>query len=600
MKNDFLIRLNLENECTYSVDPDSTAFPLSQAYTDPNTQNFLILLGRIYYQSDLLKTFPLKGESPASTAQLILSLFQKYGIAVLQQLEGEFALVIGDRQQNRFLLLRDLLGCYPLYWLQDSTGLYISSSMTDLALATKRTFDLNPNYLGQYLIFSFAFSELPTQETIYQSIQRVVPGELRQLSLDTPPKTLFQYQWNFSQNSIHDINEAGETFKDILTAAIQERIQYGKAAAHLSGGMDSSTIICLAKPLLSEPLTTLSLVYNLETLVKETDYINTLIEQEKTLETHFVQGDTLLDFQWFNESLPLHDEPYAGLFHFAIENELMQKAKSLQVSTILTGTGAELVAEGNCYYLADWLHQGQWQKTVQESQQWAIARNQNFWSIFSEFALLPLFSPVIHNGLSNWMRRGYGKWPQLKPLEIAPWINPQFAKDYDLYGHLQDLIARQRNYPIEQARDRFVIRCMSGNWAAWSLGKSEGIHISQPFLDPRLIRFCLSLPREFRTIPGESKPLLRQAMEKTLPPKIFHRKYKSNFNEPYWKGLKQNLTALVTMVRDSSLNQALPIFESEQLIMALQQHSLGLGDIASGSHLCRLLALIAWYKTQQQ
>jgi asparagine synthase (glutamine-hydrolysing) len=601
LTNDFLITIDSDNNLQDHLESDANTYPLTQSFEDSETRNIIIILGRIYYQKDLLEKFQTSlKNSQVNIAQTILTLFQNYGLSVLENLEGEFCLAIGDRQNQKIIVMRDPLGSYPLYWLQNNSELQISSS---IALLTKNNATtLNLEYIGHYLTFSFAFSELPIQSTIFNPIKRVLPGEILQLNPSGMPKLLAQYNWqnSSSSNLLSDLTEAGKEFRELLSTAINERIQYGKVSAHLSGGMDSSTVISLTKPQLTSPLTTLSLVYDLDTLVKETDYINLVIKQEKDLDFNLIQADSLLDFQWFNQPLPHHDEPYAGLFHFAIENSLIQKAVALEINTVFTGTGAELVAEGNRYYLADLLHQGQWQQAFQESQKWAIARNQSFWSIFSESALFPLLPPFLRIGLPTLSRQGYGQWPNLGQFEIAPWINKDFAKTYHLYKNTQQILTQLSSYPIEQSMDRFAISCMSGNWAAWFLAKPQGIHISNPFLDPRLIRFCLSLPRSLRTIPGETKPLLKQAMKGLLPEAILQRKYKGNFNEPYWKGLNQQLPHLIQMIKDSTLNQEFMIFDQDKLIIALEQHALGIGDIANGSHLCRILSLIVWHNNQEK
>ncbi len=72
-------------------------------------------------------------------------------------------------------------------------------------------------------------------------------------------------------------------------------------------------------------------------------------------------------------------------------------------------------------------------------------------------------------------------------------------------------------YPVEQSFNLLGIEAYAGNWTNWYLANPLGIHISDPFLDRRLITYCLSLPREIREIPGVPKPLLQEAMKGILP-----------------------------------------------------------------------------------
>jgi asparagine synthase (glutamine-hydrolysing) len=552
----------------------------------------IVLLGRIYYQSDLEKRFNLRADI---TLDLIAELYLKCGEKALAHLEGEFALVIGDRQEKRLILCRDPMGNYPLYWRENSSGIIVSSRLKTLVAGEENR--LNDHYLAQYLSYSFAFTELPKTETIYPHCYRLLPGQI--LQLQTGKKTHLLFQQNLLDNliPISDITpqEAGEKFRALLSQAIEERCQFGKTGAHLSGGMDSSGVVCLASQ--KYALTTLSLVYTLKTLAQETDYIQLILDQCPDLNSVFVDGDRLVDFQWFDQPLPDHDEPYAGLFHLAIERVLAQKAADLGLNMVLTGSGAEIVAEANHYGLADQLRQGDWQGVLQKSQQWAIASNQNRWTILSEYAFKPLLPSWLRFSPSTVFHQGVGRWPNLGSYEIAPWINAQFRQDQHLWSINRGLINQLSIAPIEQSLDKLALSCLAGVWANWSLNNPLGIHIAQPFLDPRLIQFCLALPDSIRDQPGIKKPLMQSAFADILPTKILHRKYKANFNEPYWKGLNQNLDGLKQLVRQSPFSQGdsnSPIFNSEILIDCLEKHAVGIGDISSGSHLCRALALMAW------
>ena len=552
----------------------------------------VILQGRIYYLADLKKSFHLSEDNPLS---LIAELYQKQGDQALAQLEGEFALVIGDRREKRLILCRDPMGNYPLYWRENANGITVSSRLKQLVPPGERT--LNKAYLAQYLSYSFAFTELPKPETIYDHCYRLLPGQILALSIGKPHQILFHNHLLANLTPITDITpqEAGKQFRQLLSQAITERCQFGKIGAHLSGGMDSSAVVCLANQ--QTNLTTLSLVYQLKTLVKETDYIQLILDQQPDLNSVLINGDRLLDFQWFDQPMPDHDEPYAGLFHLAIETALAQKAAALGLNTVLTGSGAEIVAEANHYGLADQLHQGHWQAVWQKSQQWAIASNQNRWTILTEFALKPLLPNGLRFSPRTLLHQGVGSWPHLGSYDIAPWICPQFRRDQQLWSINRGLINQLRTPPIERSLDKLALNCLAGVWANWYLNNPLGIHIAQPFLDPRVIQFCLGLPASIRDQPGVKKPLMQLAFADILPAKILLRKYKANFNEPYWKGLNQNLEGLKQLVRRSSLSQAdpsSPIFNPRIFNDCLESHGVGIGDVGSGSHLCRALALMAW------
>jgi asparagine synthase (glutamine-hydrolysing) len=359
--------------------------------------------------------------------------------------------------------------------------------------------------------------------------------------------------------------------------------------------MDSSSIVCIARDLLKEgKLITLSLVYRLPSLAGETDYIEMVVKQGGAIKPYYLDGDAALDFQWFADKIPEHDEPYPGLFHLAMEKVLVDVASQLGVTTIFSGGGAELTMEGNRYHLADLVRQGDWNEAIREARQWANVKNQSLWSVLYPFAIEPLIPPLLREGFPTLMRRGYGRWSKLGLFAIPPWVLPDFARKYEMWGKALATLRQLHRYPIEQSFNLLGLRTAIGNWASWYLAAPVGIRICQPFLDPRAIAYCLSLPRECREIPGVPKPLLQAAMRGILPEPIRTRRLKRSFNEVYWRGLAQNLPHLEDMVRQSRIDE-LEIFDKSQLIQVMRQHAIGVGDVRSGSRIGSSLAAIAWF-----
>ena len=93
-----------------------------------------VLMGRLYYQDDLKAHFSQAFEQNfASDAALVLAIFEHYGAKGLEKLEGEFALVVFDPEKQCLLALRDPLGNYPLYWVDDRKTLRVSTNLRLLA-----------------------------------------------------------------------------------------------------------------------------------------------------------------------------------------------------------------------------------------------------------------------------------------------------------------------------------------------------------------------------------------------------------------------------------------------------------------------------------
>ena len=487
------------------------------------------------------------------------------------------------------------MGSYPIYWVYYQQELVLTTHLKKLADSPNNV--INKDFLASFLTFPFACVEMPTEQTAFNHIYRILPGNLLEFTLDQPVKKLWSWDWNQKIKPITKISsqEAGLQFREILEKAIQERINNHPFAAHLSGGMDSSSIVCLARKLINnKPLITLSLVYQLPSLIKETDYINLILQQDKEIIPYYVDGDQALDFNWFQDSIPTHDEPYSGLFHFALEKALIDVISGLNIETILTGNGAEMLVEGNHYYLADLMRQGNWVKLWENGRQWGIANRQSLRSVIWEYAIAPLTPPWLRQGIPLLLRNGYSVWPHLQEYAIPPWINQEFSQKYQLWPKLLDCMGQLSQYPVEEAFNRLGRQAAVGNWANWYLASPQGMQLSHPFLDLRVICYSFSLPREIREVPGVAKPLLQAAMKGILPDAIRTRRIKASFNEVYGRGLRQNLTQLIEMINQSSIDE-LDIFDKSILIDCLQQQAMGVGSVYSGRQLSTSLSLIVWF-----
>jgi len=579
----------------------SQASPLVSFAQDSIAGIAVVLMGHLYYQDELRSTFPsVLYQDCCSNAEQVLKLYQKYKSKSFEHLEGEFAVVVFDQNQRCLFALRDPLGSWPLYWACHKQSLWVSTNLQHLTRQIPHA-AINLDFLASFLMFPYAINELNTEQTSFNGIQRVLPGHLLALTPTEGAKKIWSWDW-LERIRLRDSIKSQEVslqFNHLFQQSVQERSRNGRIASHLSGGMDSSSVVCIAQKLMSSAsvprrLITLSLVYQMRSLARETDYIQMVLEQGGAIDPYYVDGDQSLDFQWFTEEIPNHDEPYPALFHFPMEKVLIDLAAKLGVNTILTGTGAELVVAGNRLHVADLVRQLHLRDAWREARRWAKADNQSLWAVIYQTAFMPLVSPSMREGIGVLLSRGYGRWPQLGQFSIPPWIHPDFARKYNLWSKGLATIRQLQQHPIEQSMNLLTLNSAAGNWASWYLGSPLGTQISHPFLDPRLITYCLSIPREIREVPGVVKPVLQEAMRNILPEPIRTRQFKGDFNEVYWTGLSHNLHHLENMVNQSQISE-LGILNKQQLIQALRQHVSGIGDVRSGSRISRSLALIAWF-----
>jgi asparagine synthase (glutamine-hydrolysing) len=188
-----------------------------------------VLLGRVFYQEDLLarllQSRDLRG---ASDAALALAAYRHLGRQGLEQLEGEFALVIWDGTRRRLWAQRDPFGCWPLFWSATNSAVAVSTSLEALA-AEQPGWSFNLDALAEYLMQPLPASELPCEQTAYQGLQRVLPGTI--VEFDNAGQVTRHTYWDWmsriGRTEVATLEEAGEQFASRLRQAVRQRLPKG-------------------------------------------------------------------------------------------------------------------------------------------------------------------------------------------------------------------------------------------------------------------------------------------------------------------------------------------------------------------------------------
>ncbi|HZW33980.1 MAG TPA: asparagine synthase-related protein, partial [Isosphaeraceae bacterium] len=517
----------------------------------------------------------------------------------LEAIEGEFALVVWDGPGKRLWAQRDPMGCWPLFWSTRKGAVAVSTSLGALVDEQPgRSFNLDA--LAEFLMQPTPADELASEETAFQGVQRVRPGTIVELTTTGAVRRHVYWDWDsrIGRTEVATLEEAGAGFAWRLRQAVQQRVpERGHLAAHLSGGMDSSSIVCLARDVVSarsgSPLFTLSLVYRRRSLAGERAYMDQVLSQGGPLAPQFLEGDQALFFDWFERGLPHHEEPCGVLPSMPPRRLLVEAADRLGAAMILSGEGSDEIVTFQPYHLADLLRRGRWLTALKEASRWSLGRRFALGSVFQYYGLVPLCPLWSREGWGPLFRNGYGTWPRLGLFSVPPWVRPEFARRHHLRERGRAHARRIFADPSEVSWRSFTLQTSSGDWERWHLAAPLGLNLSHPFRDPRLIRFTLGLPRRIRGVPGMVKPVLETAMRGVLPAEILTRKWNTGFDDVYGLGLRRNLPSLEQLILNENLGE-LGIIDTRKLIPILHQAALGIGDTQATDRLDKTLALAAW------
>lgn len=208
--------------------------------------------GRLDNRAELIRSIGDFSKSANSHAnftdvELIAAAFDKWGRECLGKLIGDWALSVWDSRRRSLLLAKDAIGTRHMYYAFDSTQVTWCSILDPLVLYAEKSFNICEEYIASWFAMQFP----PAHLTPYEGIHAVPPSSA--VTFDTSrsgvDRTIYKY-WDFDPGkrvSYRTDAEYEEHFRDVLDQSVKRRLRSnGPVLAELSGGMDSSSIVCMS------------------------------------------------------------------------------------------------------------------------------------------------------------------------------------------------------------------------------------------------------------------------------------------------------------------------------------------------------------------
>jgi hypothetical protein len=195
--------------------------------------------GRIDNRKDLLRQIGLRAD--CSDAAIVLSLYQRSGVDGLRDVVGDWSLCIWDANRREILLASDYAGIRPLYYYRSAETLYWCSSLADLVRWTG-TSELDETYVASFLTRGSACGRTP-----YAGIFPVPAGHAVSIASGAIANRAFWTLPVHREIRYRDERQYEEQMLELFRESVQTRLAAGApTCAELSGGLDSSSIVCMA------------------------------------------------------------------------------------------------------------------------------------------------------------------------------------------------------------------------------------------------------------------------------------------------------------------------------------------------------------------
>jgi asparagine synthase (glutamine-hydrolysing) len=510
------------------------AQPMS--YADGRYQ--IVYNGEIYNYLELRDELAAAGHRfrSQSDTEVLLAAYAQWGETALDRLVGMFAFVLWDAEAQIAFAARDRFAIKPLYWHSGRTGIAFASEIKQL-LALPDC-DRRLNVLGTYDFLSAGVMD-HSGETLFDRVRQLRGGECVRIDLAhwQVGEPLPVRRWyRILEPGSTDLDEgcAARRFGELLAQSVRLHLRSDvPVGTCLSGGLDSSSIVCLMARELrgngaNARVHTVSACYDGDP-VDERPFMEDVVAHADSV-AHWCHP-RVEDAFALAERITWHqDEPYGSTSIFA-QWCVFAEARAACLKVMLDGQGADEQLAGYHggfpYYLAGLVRHGQLNellRTMAQRQAWhGVPYREQVFSL-----LLPLLPPRVVDIL----RRG----SQTSVPEHA-WLDGEALRPY--LGRSAFEAARKEigRPPVAGIGDLCVVMTQASNLAMllhWEDRNSmaHGIEARVPFLDHRLVEFSIALGDRHKMVGGDTKRVLRAAMEDTLPQRIHERHDKIGFATP--------------------------------------------------------------------
>lgn len=454
--------------------------------------------------------------------EVILKAYQHWGEACLHHFNGMFAVIIYDHKEHKLFAARDRFGVKPLYyWISPSGFIALASEIKQFTVLPGWKAQMNGQRAYDFLVWGVTDH---TEESLFSHVKQLRGGEMLHCDLNNLMQPIISRWYTLTPGKFQgDFAEAATQFGSLLDDAVRLRLRADvDVGSCLSGGLDSSSIVCLANRHLknsdaSEKQKTFSACSHVKRF-DERSFIDEVVSHCGVNAHHCYP--TLNDLFERRDSLIWHqDEPFGSTSIYA-QWEVFSSARQNNVKVMLDGQGADEQLAGyhgffgNRFY--ELLSGFRW--TTFCSDLFATRQlhgNSAFRHAMKHFIPRPLVTPL---------RKLFGK-----PVVGPDWLDfgRLNATDRAPYPHqahiginaLSELMLTESNLPM-------LLHWEDRNSMAHS------VESRTPFVDYRLIEFVSSLPSDFKMSKGITKRVMRESMKGILPDLINGRMDKMGFVTP--------------------------------------------------------------------
>ena len=419
------------------------------------------------------------------------------------KLLGDFAFVVWDPTRRTVLAVRDTFGVRKLFHADLPGDLLAFASHASL-LGAGDEFDL------ELLTQRVAQVRPDANRTVYRGVAAVPPASLLRVRGARRATSVYWAAADAQAAGVPtmDAGELCERFRALLIEAVQARLSGGHTWSHLSGGLDSSSVVSIAQTLalrgsVAQGLAgTLTYTDSLGTSADERAYSDVVVRAygvRNELVPHRGQAAALL------EDPPLLDQPNLPFTMAVRDHAAGRVVRDAGGRVLLTGEGGDSLVAGTMFFFADWMVSGRLRQAVGEMAHRSALGRVSFWKLAYENAVLPVMPRALRRALTR-----------AKVGSIPPWIPRSLSAQFGLAS--RSMLDDVYGGPLGRKYAHAAAATIAAIPFSTVLGPLDDlVDLRHPYLHRPLVELALSLPPELCVRPHARKWILREAMRGILP-----------------------------------------------------------------------------------
>jgi asparagine synthase (glutamine-hydrolysing) len=470
--------------------------------------------GRLDNRDDLLLQLGTTLPLDRSDAAIALSVFERRGIDGLRLLIGDWSAVIWNSRDRTLHLARDYMGVRPLYYYVDAHSASWSSSLGELAMRTGRVDALDERFIARFMAWRFS-----TDVTPYDGIRGVPTAQCVSLS-PAGGETVRRF-WRLDPGSIRyrDRRRYEEHLRALWSDAVLSRLRTpGTVWAELSGGLDSSAVVCMANNLIGSGRVHASAIQPLSyvaTQSPEGDERRFIAEVERRIgtSTHTVGVEA---------SQSVTDTESNWVTPFATRGVRLAAARHVREQggrVLLSGRMGDAImgcSPDNSAAIFDEITDGKILAALGKARWWSRATQKPFVEILSNLVREAVRGSGAYGTdhvLNEYQRAGVTLLTtRLRAMATEP-------------SSISD------GGPLVQLSQRERARMVLGYslHARLEAPTALGVAYAYPFAHRPLVEFMLAIPGEELSAPGGIRNLMRRTFGGLVPAKVLNRTSKGYY-----------------------------------------------------------------------